>query len=371
MTEYRLRVQAEDFLATYWQRRHLFIAQGITPFAEPADADELAGLARETGVDSRIVSRVNGEWHQQRGPFSIEDYRRADAWTLLVQSVDHHWDDAAALLSAVDFLPRWRLDDVMMSYATDGGSAGPHFDNYDVFIVQGAGQRRWQIGGFCDASSPLLENTDIRLLADFQPEHEYLMNTGDVLYIPPGCAHFGVSLGESTSFSIGFRAPRISDLLAHWADNRLASLEDDTLYQDAGRERSSATGEITREDLARAQKQLMRVFEDADCRWLGEAITARGAEVAGQADAVLEDLEALGSAITRVPGSRLAWMHGDGELLVFAHGASREAPLELQPLIEALCAHQDIPLAEALSAHDASRALLHWLFEEDTILLYD
>ncbi len=370
MGRYQLRVQLESFLAQHWQQQHLFIPRGLPDFAPPADADELAGLALEAGVDSRIVREHEGAWHQQRGPFTIEDYRRSDAWTLLVQSVDQHWEEAAALLSAVDFLPQWRLDDVMMSYATDGGSAGPHYDNYDVFIIQGEGQRRWQIGGFCDSSTALLPNTDIRLLADFQVEAEYLMNPGDVLYIPPGCAHYGTSLGESTSFSIGFRAPRISDLLARWADNRLAGLEDDALLQDPGRASSTHRGEISIEDQERAKAQLRKVFDDADPRWIGEAITGGGA--GPEQPVPLEgDLELAGSLVTRVPGSRLAWMFGDGELLVFAHGASHDVPLALQQVLEDLCDHQDIALANALSAHDAARSLLHWLYEEGIILFYD
>jgi len=140
MGGYQLKLNVEDFLRRHWQREHLFIPQGFEGFQTPADANELAGLAMETGVDSRIVSNVSGknnEWQQSRGPFTEESYERIGAWTLLVQSVDQHWDEAAELLQSVTFLPTWRLDDIMMSYATDGGSAGPHFDNYDAFIIQG------------------------------------------------------------------------------------------------------------------------------------------------------------------------------------------------------------------------------------------
>ncbi|EED32905.1 cupin 4 family protein [gamma proteobacterium NOR5-3] len=370
MTDYRLDLEVKSFVARYWQKQHLFIPGGFKHFSVPADADELAGLAMEDELDARIVFRDGQHWHQERGPFSQESYRRSGSWTLLVQGVDQHWDEAAELLNAVSFLPSWRLDDIMMSYATDGGSAGPHYDNYDVFIIQGDGQRRWQVGGLCDASSALMDNTELRLLADFESQREYLMNTGDVLYIPPGIAHYGVSVGESTSFSIGFRAPRQSDLLARWADNLLNTLEDDALFCDPGREPATRVGEITTADLHRARAQLLRVFEDKDPRWFGEAITNSGTTVQPSSDTAL-NLDEQGAWVTRAPGSRLAWHATDEELLVFAHGSTHDTPLALQSVMEALCAHEDVAVSAALEAHDAAQGLLSWLHDEGAILFYD
>ena len=166
----------------------------------------------------QIISGAGADWSVLTGPFEEQEFSQSGPWTLMVHGVDEYWDDAASLLRIAPWLPTWRLDNIMMSYATDGGSAGPHFDQYDVFIVQGEGQRRWQIGEFCDADSPLLPLEGMKLLAEFEPQEEYVLECGDVLYVPPRCAHFGVSLGESTSFSVGFRAPRMSDLLARFAD---------------------------------------------------------------------------------------------------------------------------------------------------------
>lgn len=360
----------DSFLAGYWQRQPLFIPSGLGDFEVPADANELAGLAMEQGPDSRIVFAEGQHWHQERGPFNDASYQRDGSWTLLVQAVDQYWDEAAALLNAVRFLPNWRLDDIMMSYATDGGSAGPHYDNYDVFIIQGDGQRRWQIGDFCDASSVLLDNTDMRLLADFVPHKEYLMNTGDVLYIPPGIAHYGISVGESTSFSIGFRAPRKSDLLARFADNILSTLEDDVLFSDANREPASRRGEITTADLNRAREQLLELLNDKDPRWFGEAVTDGAAVLHDTAGAELK-IEEQGSWIGRAPGSRLAWHKEDQELLVFTHGSTHDAPLALQPIVESLCGHEDVAVNDALRIHDAAEGLLFWLYDEGAIIFYD
>ncbi|MFT4769441.1 MAG: 50S ribosomal protein L16 3-hydroxylase [Glaciecola sp.] len=370
MTDYRLDLNVERFLAKHWQRQHLFIPGGFSQFDVPADADELAGLAMDPDLDSRMVINDGQSWRQERGPFTQDSYQRTGSWTLLVQGVDQHWDEAAELLNSVRFLPNWRLDDIMMSYATDGGSAGPHYDNYDVFIIQGDGQRRWQVGGFCDSASALLDNTDLRLLADFEPKAEYLMSAGDVLYVPPGIAHYGTSVGESTSFSIGFRAPRQSDLLARWADNRLSTMEDDALFSDPQREPATRSGEITQTDLNRARAQLLRMFDDTDPRWFGEAITNSAAAPQSPRDEALE-VETQGTWVTRAPGSRLAWHATGDELLVFAHGNTHDAPLALQSVLEALCDHQDMAVTEALQAHDAAEALLNWLHDEGAILFYD
>lgn len=371
MDGYRLRLDPDSFFDRYWQREHLYVPQGLAGFTPEEDAGELAGLAMEADVDARIVSCHDGRWQQQQGPFSREDFERAGSWTLLVQGVDHYWDGAAALLNAVPCLPDWRVDDIMMSYATDGGSAGPHFDNYDVFIVQGEGQRRWQIGDSCDADSALLEDTDMRLLARFSARHEYLMTKGDVLYVPPGCAHYGVSAGESTSFSIGFRAPRLSDLLARRADNLLSQLADDALFCDAGRGAAARRGEISAWDLAAAREQLFTLLAEDDPRWFGEAVTEGSASGSASNLDDTAQLEDYGSTASRAPGSRLAWCStGDG-LLVFANGQSLNAPRTLLPLLEALCSYEELPLSTAVSMDPAARPVLRWLVDEGALLLHD
>jgi 50S ribosomal protein L16 3-hydroxylase len=323
----------------------------------------------EDGVDARIVSCDDGHWQQRRGPFRSEEFQRSGAWSLLVQSVDHYWDEALQLMTAVDFLPSWRLDDVMMSYATDQGSAGPHFDNYDVFIIQGEGQRRWRIGGFCDASSATIPNTDMRLLAEFETQHEYLMRQGDVLYIPPGCAHWGISVGESTSFSIGFRAPRLSDLLARWIDNRLASIEDDWLLRDPRREPARRAGEISEHDVLRARTQLAALLEDDDIRWFGEAVTMRPHSPGPESGQDALASRSMQASLIRSPHSAIAWQLREGELWVFSQGQSRGFPAGLRPLVQALCSQEIVDVDQAMTQHDSAQALIAWLLEEGCVEL--
>ncbi|MCB1728871.1 MAG: cupin domain-containing protein, partial [Halieaceae bacterium] len=173
MSAGELKLDKEAFLARHWQREPLLIRRAIADFSPPLGADELAGLALEEYIESRIVEYRDRQWLLHHGPFSEADFRRDVPWTLLVQAVDHYSEEVAALRHLVDFLPRWRVDDVMVSYAVDGGSVGPHYDNYDVFLLQGEGVRRWQIGQFCDADTALLPHDELRLLSDFQCQREY------------------------------------------------------------------------------------------------------------------------------------------------------------------------------------------------------
>ena len=187
---------AEDFLRDYWQKKPLLIRQAFPDYENPLSPDELAGLALEEEVESRIVlTQGKSPWELRRGPFAEDDFKTLPErdWTLLVQAVDQFVPDIADLISAFSFLPSWRVDDVMVSYAAPGGSVGPHFDNYDVFLLQTHGRRRWKIGQTCSPASPLLEHPDLRILENFEQQQEWVLEPGDMLYIPPGVAHYGIA----------------------------------------------------------------------------------------------------------------------------------------------------------------------------------
>jgi 50S ribosomal protein L16 3-hydroxylase len=178
-------VDIDTFLRETWQQKPLLIRNPWAAWANPLEPDELAGLACEAEVESRLVTGGEGLWAVEHGPF---DEKRFGAlgkspWTLLVQAVDHHVPKVAALLAPFRFVPNWRIDDVMVSYATDGGGVGPHYDQYDVFLIQGAGQRRWRVGQNCDGGSALLPHEDLRLLAAFEATDEWVLEPGDILYV--------------------------------------------------------------------------------------------------------------------------------------------------------------------------------------------
>jgi len=226
------------FIAQHWQRQPLLVRGAVDAGHALVDGDELAGLACEDTVESRIVIHdpARGSWRCEDGPFDAARFATLPrhGWTLLVQSVDQHLPRVAALRSSFAFLPRWRLDDVMVSYAAEGGGVGPHFDRYDVFLIQARGRRRWELGQRCDASSALCEHPELKLLADFTRSAAYELEAGDMLYVPPGLAHWGTALGaDCITCSVGFRAPSHGEIV-HGAAARLAEdLGADARFQDS------------------------------------------------------------------------------------------------------------------------------------------
>jgi 50S ribosomal protein L16 3-hydroxylase len=213
---------ADQFLAEYWQKKPLLIRNAISNFRPPVDGDDLAGMSLEAEVESRLV--IGEDWQLEHGPFDESRFKLLPDrnWTLLVQGVDLWVPEVSDLLARFDFLPPWRKDDVMVSYAEDGGNVGPHFDYYDVFLLQGLGQRRWQIGQLCDESETLSNDTPLKVLNNLQVTDEWVLDPGDMLYLPPMMAHHGVAIGKCTTFSIGFRAPAATEMLDDLATELLS-----------------------------------------------------------------------------------------------------------------------------------------------------
>jgi len=237
----------EQFLAEYWQKKPLLIRNAVSDFQGLLSPDELAGLACEDEVQSRIIEHINGTWHASHGPFSEDDFARLPekpnpnhGWTLLVQSVNHFLPAASALLQQFNFIPHARLDDLMVSYAPDGGGVGPHFDSYDVFLLQGQGKRLWRISAQTDLS--LVAGAPLRILKNFETNQEWLLAAGDMLYLPPHLAHWGIAVSDNTedcmTYSIGFRAPKHKELATEFLGYMQDKLLQDEaampgIYQDA------------------------------------------------------------------------------------------------------------------------------------------
>lgn len=199
-----------EFLKDYWQKKPLLIRQAIPGFQPVLTRDALFQLAQQEDVESRVISGFKRRWDMQHGPFLSLPAKEQKAWTLLVQGVNLHNAQANAILEQFRFIPDARLDDLMISYATDTGGVGPHFDSYDVFLLQAYGQRRWQISSQKDLS--LIEGLPLKILKNFQPTEEFVLEPGDMLYLPPQYAHDGVAIGECMTYSIGFRAPSYQEL---------------------------------------------------------------------------------------------------------------------------------------------------------------
>ena len=356
----------ELFLREYWQKQPLLISGVAADLSVLPTPDELAGLALEDDIESRIISCDKGRWQLEHGPFTAKDYDRDDQWTLLVQRVDHYLPEVAALKQLVDFLPDWRFDDVMVSYAVDGGGVGPHFDRYDVFLLQGAGRRRWRLGQACDAKTPLQAHRDLSLLADFEVTQEFILGPGDMLYIPPGVAHWGIAEGECITYSLGFRAPSMANVLAARIDHALASLDDSLLLEDAG---SIATGqrpgEITPQQLQNAQV----AFDNAlaaldDGSWFGCLVTD-GADDAFDADIEIHEL-ADSDRVRLMPGNRLAWRECSKYCEVYCSGEAFAVPLACRDVLVTLCRGDNIEVT-ALSLDE--RALLQQLTARGALIV--
>lgn len=207
----------QQFLTDYWQKKPLLIRQALPGFKGIVSHDALLAMAQDVEVESRLVRQGKGGWEVKSGPQRAADMRRKRApWTVLVQGVNLSVKAGDALMRCFSFIPQARLDDLMVSYATDGGGVGPHFDNYDVFLLQGTGKRRWRVSDQQDRQC--VEDAPLRILADFRPTQEWVLEPGDMLYLPPHWAHDGVAVGECTTYSIGFRAPTTQELAAGFLD---------------------------------------------------------------------------------------------------------------------------------------------------------
>ncbi len=236
MPQHFLGMPVEVFLRDYWQKKPLLIRQAFPGFVPPLSPEDLAGLACEEGPLSRIVTyqRKSDDWQLRTGPFTEDEFPELGHhdWTLLVQDMDK-WDaDVAELLLPFSFLPRWRIDDIMISFAVEGGSVGPHIDQYDVFLVQAMGRRNWQIEHKPRHEPAFRPDADLKLLQEFNATHSWDLEPGDVLYLPPGYAHHGVALDACMTFSVGMRAPSTSEMLVDFAEDLAQTLPEYQRYQD-------------------------------------------------------------------------------------------------------------------------------------------
>ncbi len=269
-----------EFLRDYWQRRPLVVRGAVPGFVNPIPADELAGMACDPEVRSRLIlgHPDRRDWKVEYGPFAPERFGQLpkSAWTLLVSEVEQYWEDGPEWLKRFDFIPRWRRDDLMVSYAAREGSVGPHVDAYDVFLFQAQGQRRWQIQQPSPKSAICLPALPLAILRSFEPTSEWVLRPGDMLYLPPGIPHLGMALSDGCmTWSIGFRAPAWRDLLAGLLESRLA-VTGPELFADSGRSPVASAHELCSEDLAALREGLLsRLGTDKGelNRFLGEFLT--------------------------------------------------------------------------------------------------
>ncbi len=365
---------AAAFLKRYWQKRPLLIKGAFPAFDDPITPEELAGLACEPEVDARLVFTKSKTWELKSGPFRERDFTTLPDknWTLLVQAVDQWVPEVRDLLKSVTFIPSWRVDDVMISYATPNGGVGPHFDYYDVFLVQGLGSRIWKTGQRCSERDLLRTGSGLKLLKEFHTDQEWLLEPGDVLYVPPGIAHWGVSRDNSLCYSIGFRAPSLGDMLLGYGDFIADKVPADQRFTDPLRKQPLRNGEIDSASLQQARAMVSNALSDAGAfdRWFGCQMTEPKNAALIDSPRKVPDLRKDKLTLMLNPASRLAWQAQGKRLLVFADGVCIETARSalMLKLVQALAQPGTVIAGATYQKHNAARALLQVLLMQGTLL---
>ena len=361
----------EDFFRLFWQKQPLLVRQALSLPAGMVTKAQLFNLACGSDeVESRLVIE-HGEtpWEVHHGPFEPGELQQLpdSHWTLLVQDMNRHMPETSALLDAFKGIPRWRVDDIMISYAVDQGSVGPHTDEYDVFLIQAAGNRRWKIHRRPVNHDDLIPDLDIQVLNKFDAEQEWLLEPGDMLYLPPNVAHWGVAEGECITWSVGFRGPDVAELCGHWLEERLAALSRQR-YSDPDLLKQQHSGEITPPAIGRIKQMLQRAlrFSDAElAAWFGGFISEPKAHLSPPPapvpltpDSLLHKLQ-HGSRLQRHPFANLYYTSHPNTLLLFASGESLPLAAGATGLAQLLTEKEVYSLAQ----------LQPWLQQIDTLQL--
>jgi len=332
---YRLNFDIDTFLELYWQKQPTVLRQGFDGFVDPLTPDELAGLALEEQVESRLVSCHGGDWQVSFGPFEDYSEQGEQDWSLLVQAVDHWHPDAARLLSCFRFIPNWRIDDLMVSFSAPGGGVGPHTDQYDVFIIQGQGQRRWRVGRRASLKT-VQPHPKLLQVEAFEPIIDAELEPGDILYIPPGFPHEGMALAPSLNYSVGFRAPDQGELLSAFADFWLAEQPPGRRFADPDHHRSDQPGRLTGTDLAKLRALLHASLQDEALlkQFFGRSLSESKHELdLAPADPPWRQAEIVtalqqGQTLTRLEGLRCLYMDEQPDLL-YLNGECHSLPADL------------------------------------------
>jgi len=359
------------FIDQYWQKKPLLIKNALPEYSDITTGDTLAGLSLEDGVVSRLIqqtpknvtqsssSNIASDWQVTHGPIdeSLFSTLPNHFWTLLVQHADQLLDEVDDLKQLFTFLPSWRLDDVMISYSTDGAGVGPHYDYYDVFLLQGEGKRRWRTGQHCSANTPLDPNAPMKVLQNFETENDWIVTPGDLLYIPPQCAHWGEAIGESITYSVGFRSPSHQDILLDYAQHISESLTQDKRFTDPSSQlHHPHKSEITHASIQEIQNILHHYANNPQeiAKWLGHTMTQPNPGIAIEheytieADTSLAKLQKNSMGLALSPLLKAAFYtdvdHKDNNprtnnAQLFIHGESYACDYSLA---SALCRHETI-----------------------------
>ncbi len=354
----------EDFVSQYWQKKPCVIREAFADFELPVTPEELAGLACEEDVHCRLViERDDGSWQLRYGPFEERDFLALPErnYSLLVSECEKWMPELNALLDPFRFIPDWRIDDLMLSYAPEGGSVGPHVDEYDVFLLQASGARRWRYGAKRLENPVLIPDLELAILEEFNHDHEIELHPGDMLYLPPGIAHHGVALEPCMTCSIGFRAPTAASVLESFALETERLDQQVQRYTDPELELDRHSAEISNNEIARLRTLASGLMQEADALWpdaVGKLLSdsAVVAEVDDDQPVFISDL--LAADWLRHPETRLLFHQTADAIRVYYNGRAHALPQspEVLACVQQLC-----------QRHEWSQALIKRCIEVEPI----
>ena len=343
----------ENFLSDFWQKQPCLIKNAFDISKDLITPDELGGMACEEGIESRLIIGTADEshWTVEHGPLNEECFSTLPDhhWTILVQDVDKYLPEAAALVDQFRFLPSWRIDDLMISYAEDQGSVGPHTDSYDVFLIQLQGQRLWKISDKAYTDDDLIADSEIRVLKNFEQTEEWLLHPGDMLYLPPHIAHWGIAQGPCMTGSVGFISPNQEQLFNAWADFIADNLTEPRLYQDPDIKFTTQPAEIDDDAIQRISELLKQAIDtspDLIRQMLGQLVseikptlldTIQESEDEISTEEHIKRLET--TAYFSHPALRIYYSvtGSENKVVVFYNGENVEMTVDLLPFVQILC----------------------------------
>lgn len=372
-------ITAEQFLREYWQKKPLLVRNALPDIINILEPNDVMELALEEHVTARLIKQKDkdpNQWTVKSSPLIKGDFQKMPKlWTLLVQAVDHYSFDLAELWKKFPFIPQWRRDDIMVSYAPKGGSVGKHFDFYDVFLVQGYGHRRWQLGQMCDANTEFVAGQPLKLLPEMQVDFDEVLAPGDLLYVPPGLSHYGVAEDDCLTFSFGFRMPNMADLMDRVSDKFADNTSLKNPLIDIERQQANPIGQITKSELDYLKTLLLERLQNSS--ELDNAIISLMSEPKYpdnipepdeiEADDLREILD-TGYEILLEPASCLLYAEQDQELLFWANGEQLCISEDTSPLLKQIADGQVLAFDQHFN-HDEILADFAQLMNDSILML--
>ncbi|MBJ9419706.1 cupin domain-containing protein [Acinetobacter oleivorans] len=373
-------ITAEQFLAEYWQKKPLLVRNGlpeIVGLLEPQDVQE---LALEEHASARLIRQKDknpNEWHVKSSPLTKGDFQKLPKlWSILVQAVDHYSFDLSELWKKFPFIPQWRRDDIMVSYAPKGGSVGKHFDFYDVFLVQGHGHRRWQLGQMCDANTSFVPNQPLKLLPEIDVQFDEILAPGDLLYVPPGMAHYGVAEDDCLTFSFGFRMPNVAGMMERISDQFSANTLLQNPVVDIARKQMNQIGEINASELSHLKDLVLAQLQDSaalDAAIMSYMSEPKYPDNIPEADEIeADDLKEIlheGYEVLLEPASRLLYTEKNGTLNFWGNGEALFIAESFEQKLKAIANGESLAFDSQFNNDETLENVAHLLNESILMLL--